>query len=338
MLEVIFMPLLLLIVGLAILIFGGDFLVRGSSNIAYKLKLSPLVVGLTIVAFGTSAPELVVSLKSVLSGKNDIGMGNVIGSNICNLTLVMGITAMVYPIFVKNSSIKIDWIITFGSGLLLYFFVSNDQQLKHFEGIILFLILVIYTYFLIETSRKEAIEKEKQGLPPVDEEEMEDIEKAMNSKMGMEILFIILGCICLYFGGDLFVENASSIATELGMSESMVGATVVAFGTSAPELVTSIIAARKKNTDLALGNLLGSCIFNILSILGLTSIVRDIAVNHFLIERDLLIMLGVVLLVLPMMITRKKISGLEGFILLLVYVGYISFKVMEITHPHLFKS
>ena len=207
----IFLEIVLLIVGLVILIFAGDFLVRGAANIAYKAKLSPLVVGLTIVAFGTSAPELVVSLNSVFKGAPDLAMGNVIGSNICNLTLVMGATALVYPIFVKTASIKIDWIITFGSGLLLYFFVSESEMaittdggqsevhlLKRFEGIILFLILIIYTYFLIETSRKEAFEREAQGLPIADEEDMEEVEKALKSKTIVEVGFIVLGCIGLY--------------------------------------------------------------------------------------------------------------------------------------------
>lgn len=337
----ILLQILLLVVGLVILIFAGDFLVRGAANIAYKAKLSPLVVGLTIVAFGTSAPELVVSLSSVYNNAPDIAMGNVIGSNICNLTLVMGATALVYPIYVTTASIKIDWIITFGSGLLLYFFVSESEMvvvngeelhlhlLKRFEGIILFLILIIYTYFLIETSRKEAFEKEAKGLPIADEEDMEEVEKALNSKTIVEVGFILLGCIGLYFGGNLFVDNVKALAQNMGMTENMAGATVVAFGTSAPELVTSIIAARKKNTDLALGNLLGSCIFNVLSILGITSMIQSVQVAQDLIEKDMLIMLGVVLILLPMMITRKKISALEGFMLLFIYVGYISFKVLE---------
>ena len=169
-----FLNVVLLIVGLSILVAGGEFLVRGSTNIAYKLKLTPLVVGLTIVAFGTSAPELIVSLNSALTGKFGIAIGNVVGSNICNLTLVMGTTAMFCPIIVSKNSIKIDWVVTFGSCLLLFFFVSSDGVLNHFEGVILFLILVIYTYFLLETSRKETAEKEASGEVEEIDEEVEE--------------------------------------------------------------------------------------------------------------------------------------------------------------------
>lgn len=322
-----------LIVGLIILIVGGDFLVRGATNIAYKAKLSPLVVGLTIVAFGTSAPELVVSLTSALAGKPGIAMGNVVGSNICNLSLVLGATAVFYPIHVNNNSVKIDWVVTFGSSFLLYFFVSNDSSLEHFEGIILFLIVIIYTYFLIETSRRETMNNEAALKASSEHQHLdEEVEEALKSSAYKEIGFILAGCIALYFGGDLFVSNAEEIAQVLKVDDEIIGLTVIAFGTSAPELVTSIIAAKNKNTDLALGNLLGSCIFNVLSILGITSVISNITMplDSSLISFDMVVMLGVILLVLPMMLTRKKISGLEGAILLLVYVGYTSYKIFEI--------
>lgn len=322
-----------LIVGLIILIVGGDILVRGATNIAYKAKLSPLVVGLTIVAFGTSAPELVVSLTSALAGKPGIAMGNVVGSNICNLSLVLGATAVFYPIHVNNNSVKIDWVVTFGSSFLLYFFVSNDSSLEHFEGIILFLIVIIYTYFLIETSRRETMNNEAALKASSEHQHLdEEVEEALKSSAYKEIGFILAGCIALYFGGDLFVSNAEEIAQVLKVDDEIIGLTVIAFGTSAPELVTSIIAAKNKNTDLALGNLLGSCIFNVLSILGITSVISNITMplDSSLISFDMVVMLGVILLVLPMMLTRKKISGLEGAILLLVYVGYTSYKIFEI--------
>lgn len=322
-----------LIVGLIILIVGGDLLVRGATNIAYKAKLSPLVVGLTIVAFGTSAPELVVSLTSALAGKPGIAMGNVVGSNICNLSLVLGATAVFYPIHVNNNSVKIDWVVTFGSSFLLYFFVSNDSSLEHFEGIILFLIVIIYTYFLIETSRRETMNNEAALKASSEHQHLdEEVEEALKSSAYKEIGFILAGCIALYFGGDLFVSNAEAIAQVLKVDDEIIGLTVIAFGTSAPELVTSIIAAKNKNTDLALGNLLGSCIFNVLSILGITSVISNITMplDSSLISFDMVVMLGVILLVLPMMLTRKKISGLEGAILLLVYVGYTSYKIFEI--------
>lgn len=308
----------LLIAGLVILITGGEFLVRGASNIAYSLKISPLVVGLTIVAFGTSAPELLISTTSAYQGATDLAMGNVVGSNICNLSLVLGITALFYPIVVSDSSIKVDWLVTMGASLCLFFFVNEDKQLMYYEGIIFIIALMVYTYFLIEMSRKETKERITQGLSTQAEDDA-----MANAKLPREIFFIVIGIVGLFFGADMFVDAVLRIAAIFKIPNDIVGLTVVALGTSLPELVTSAIAAYKKNTDLAIGNLLGSCIFNILSILGITSIIQPVGVTDHLMEKDMLWMLGVTLLVLPMMISRRKIGRVEGIILLLVYAGYM---------------
>lgn len=311
----------LLLLGLVVLIVGGEFLVRGASNLAYSIQISPLVVGLTVVAFGTSAPELLISLQSALEGAPDLAMGNIIGSNICNLTLVLGATAVFYPIIVHDNSIKVDWFMTMGSALLLFFFVSKDHVVQRFEGIIFVLILVIYTYFLIEMSRRETREK------LLEENDGEELPKVSGLAIFKELGILAIGGGMLYFGSEWFVGGAKDIAIRLNVDETMIGLTVIALGTSLPELVTSAIAAYQKNTDLAMGNLLGSCIFNVLSILGVTSIVKNISVNPSLIDTDMLIMMGVMLLVLPMMISRRRIGRIEGGILLIAYIGYLTYLI-----------
>lgn len=304
-----------------VLVVGGELLVRGAANLAYSIHISPMVVGLTIVAFGTSAPELLISLKSALAGSDAISIGNVVGSNICNLGLVMGITAMFYPIFVSTNSIKVDWLMTMGSALLLYFFISKDMAVNHFEGVIFVLILAIYTYFLIEMSRRETREKMI--------EDDEEIPKVQGKAIVKEVAILAAGCVCLYFGAEWFVGGATSIAQQFGVSDRIIALTIVALGTSLPELVTSTIAAYKKNTDLALGNLLGSCIFNILSILGITSIIKEVTVTQEVISTDMLWMMGVILLVLPMMISRRKIGRIEGGILIAYYGAFMYFVVIS---------
>ena len=327
--TVILYPILLLIVGLIILVFGGDFLVRGATNIAYKAKISPLVVGLTIVAFGTSAPELVVSLSSVAENPG-ICIGNVVGSNICNLSLVLGITALFYPISVSSGTIKIDWGMTIGSALLLYFFVSADKMLKPFEGFILFLILIIYTYYLIEMSRRDSIAND--GKEILDDDIKEEYEEALESNVWKEVGFLAVGIVMLFIGGQMFVDNAVDIAKYLNVDDEIIGLTVVALGTSFPELITSVIAATKKNTDLAIGNLLGSCIFNVFSILGITSMVKAVTVSSAIIDFDMIVMVGIILLLLPMMLSKKRVSSFEGAILLLIYIGYTTFKVYGVMY------
>ena len=312
----------LLVVGLILLVVGGDLLVRGASNLAYSLQISPLVVGLTVVAFGTSAPELLVSIKAAMDGAPDISMGNIIGSNICNLSLVLGATAAIFPIYVHENSIKIDWPMAFGASLLLYFFISYDFVVQQFEGIIFILILAIYTYFLIEMSRRETIEK------MLEENDGEEIPEIKGAAVFRELGILALGGIVLYFGSEWFVGSAESIATLLGVSEKLIGLTVIAIGTSLPELVTSVIAASKKETDLAVGNLLGSNIFNVLSILGVTSIIKDISVNKSLVDEDMLVMLGITLLVFVFMIYRKKVTRIHGLILLAVYFSYTAYLII----------
>ena len=317
------------IVGVIILIFAGDFLVRGASNLAYKMMISPMVVGLTIVAFGTSAPELFISTWAAMSGSPNLAVGNVVGSNICNLSLVLGATAIFYPIVIKDRSVIVDWFMTIGSGVLLFFFMSLDGKIARFEGIIMILILAIYTYALIQNSRKKTKEKIAKGLE-VDEEAGEDVPPLEEIIVWKEVAYFVVGIIGLYIGVTLFGENVLLIAEDLGMSKELAGLTVVAFATSLPELITSVIAAYKRNTDLAIGNLLGSCIFNVLSILGVTSIIVDIDnIQQVILDRDMMWMFGVMLLIAPFLFFFKKFNKLSGLLLIAFYVAYTSVLVVH---------
>ncbi len=305
--------ILLLIVGLIVLILGGDFLVKGASSIALRFNISPLVVGLTIVSFGTSAPELLISIKSALSGSPDLAMGNVIGSNICNLALVLGITAIISPIYVQKNSINIDWPMTMGSSLLLYLLV-REGYVDSYEGYIFVAILVTYLSFVLWKSRKDIkIARELEADF--------DLPETPNTLL-KDLTYIAIGSAGLYIGAEWFVGGAQDLAIQLGIEERIIGITVLALGTSLPELVTSSVASFKKETDLALGNLMGSNIFNILSILGITSIIKEIKVSDVILNTDMIWMLGITLIILPLMLSRRQLGRIDGMILLMIYIYY----------------
>lgn len=304
--------ILLLAIGLVVLIAGGEFLVRGASSLALKFNISPMVVGLTIVSFGTSAPELLISLNSALKGSADLAMGNVIGSNISNIALILGLTSIIYPIAVGKDSRAIDWPVCMGAALLLYLLVL-DGRLGLWEGLLFVSLLVAYIGFLLFKSvqgNKIKLDEEKVNWPT----------KAYLTDVGL----LLAGGAGLYFGSDWFVQGAQNIAVGFGISERIIGLTIVALGTSLPELAASVIAAIKKEADIAFGNIIGSNIFNILSILGITSIITPVAVSPELVEVDMLWMLGITLILFPMMFTLRKITRVEGMILLTLYVVYIA--------------
>lgn len=303
-----------LLAGLTFLILGGDFLVRGATGIALRAHISPLVVGLTVVAFGTSAPELLVCVQSALMGNPDIVMGNVIGSNICNLALVLGVTSVIMPIEVHKDSLKIDWPVTMGASLLLFVLIL-DLWINAWEGVLFIFLLVMYTFLIIRKSRRET----KAEL--AEQELLSELPETTGNP-AKDILFLVLGGAGLYFGSEWFVDSASTLAEYLGVTQRVISITVVALGTSLPELVTAAIASFKKQTDLAVGNLLGSNIFNILSILGITSLVKEVQVNELMLSVDMLWMLGITALVFPMMLIKRRISRIEGGVLLAVYCFY----------------
>lgn len=310
-----------LIGGLIVLIGGGEFLVNGATNIALRLKIPAIIVGLTIVAFGTSAPELFISLHSALSGNADLAIGNVVGSNICNLGMVLGITAMIYPIKVSDTTLKFDWPVAMGASLLL-FLVTFDNVISPIEGTIFLSLLLIYLFILFRRTKSDIeLQKTTNEEFQLDENEAHKKPALLWAK---DIAFLVTGIIALKFGAEWFIDGAKSICLEqLGLDERIVGLLVLAIGTSLPELVTSAVAAFKKETDLALGNLMGSNIFNVLSILGITSLVIPINVSEIMHNYDMVWMLGITLLTIPLMVLGRDLNRWEGLVMLIAYCTYI---------------
>ena len=306
-----------MLLGFVLLVIGGDFLVRASVSLSFKLNLSKMVIGLTVVSFATSMPELLVSLNAALQGSPDIAINNVIGSNIANIGLVLGITAICTTIEVDKSFYKFNWPALLIFSLLVYFFLRNDYQLSSLEGVILFTTLLVFIILLIKNSRVSKFEIDN---------EMNSLSSISNFKI---IIWLTIGGISLYYGADWLVNGAVSVASQLGMSEAVISVSLVALGTSVPELAASIVAVIKKERALSLGNLIGSNIFNIGSVLGLTAIVDNITIEDpEILSRDVLWMLAFVFALLPLVIIskRNKLQLKEGFLLVLIYVFFM-FKV-----------
>ncbi|MCB9223323.1 MAG: calcium/sodium antiporter [Crocinitomicaceae bacterium] len=306
-----------LILGLATLIFGGEILVRGAVGIAKKAHISTLVIGMTVISFGTSAPELFVSIDAAIDGKPDIAIGNVIGSNIANLALVLGITVLIFPVMAGRNSKRIDWPMMMLATLLFYVF-ALDNVLVFWEGAVLFTILIGFTFYLIRNSRR-TIKKEK------DQETGEFDEIAeIKDNIWISLGLTLAGLVALYFGAGWLVDGAVQIAESFGMEERIIGVTVVAFGTSVPELVTSAVAAFKKESDISIGNLIGSNIFNIMAVLGITAMVHPIHVAPAAMSFDMWWMIGIAAALLPIMLIGKKVGRIHGAILFATYVIYIA--------------
>lgn len=299
--------LTLLILSLVALYIGAGWLVKGSSALAFKGKISPLVIGLTIVAFGTSAPELVVSLNATLGGQGDIAIGNIVGSNIFNIAVILGISATIYPLQAKKQLLRIDIPVMLIATILLTV-LFWDGKLGRLEGGFFLAGIVAYTLFSLFYSRKHGEEPEM---------ELEDQPK----HWAVDVLSIVGGLAVLIFASQLLVDNAVSIAKELGLSEAVIGLTIVAAGTSMPELATSIVAAFKRKTDIAIGNIVGSNLFNILAIAGTSSLAHPIEANNMN-HVDLLVMLGISILLLPLLKSGKRLSRVEGIVLIIIYVIY----------------
>lgn len=306
------LDLLILVIGLVTLILGGDVLVKGASRVALRFDVSPMIVGLTIVAFSTSAPEMLVSLKAAFKEVPDFAMGNVIGSNIANLSLVLGVACLFGYIPINKGTARRDWLVTMLASVLLYIFIK-DGDLVLWEGAVLFSCLMAYLIFLLFVTKKDQIKLDVTY----------DRSKDTFADKSRDLLYISLGGACLYFGSEWFISGAQVLASGLGVSQRIIGLTVLALGTSLPELVTSVIAARKGQTDLALGNLFGSNIFNILSILGVTSMVHGLGVNSMIIDSDMIWMLALTLGILPLMLFRRRLGTVSGIILLTFYCLYI---------------
>jgi cation:H+ antiporter len=304
---------LLLFAGLILLFISGKYLVDSSVAVSRRLKIPRMVIGLTVVAFGTSAPELLVSLQAAFSGYPEIAMGNVVGSNISNILLVLAITALIYPIPVPAISVKQDWPIMMLVSLLLFLF-SLDGAISRLDGVILVGLLAAYVLFSVLRSRGAS----RQVMLP---------EEGPVMKWWVAGIIFLASCIGLAIGADLLVDNVAIIAEEIGISKRVVSITMVAVGTSIPEVATSVIAAFKKETDISVGNILGSNIMNILSVLGFSSLVSPISVSAEIAGFDIPWMLGVSVLLLLLMLpaARSRITRWEGIFMIIIYLLYIYF-------------
>ncbi|HET6516844.1 MAG TPA: calcium/sodium antiporter [Nitrosopumilaceae archaeon] len=301
-------------IGLAVLYFGANWFVDGSVTIAKKLRISQIVIGLTIVAFGTSAPELAVNVSAALNGIPDVVMGNIVGSNILNVGLILGLSAIVSPLLVKKVTIKKEVPIMIGVSIVLIM-MSIDGVLSLIDGIILVAGVLFFVFFSYKSSKKEEIDLEEvpAGLK---------LEKA--NVMPKSILLLGIGLSLLTVGAFLTINNAVVLAKTIGVTERIIGLTLVAVGTSLPELTTSIIAAKKGHFDLSVGNIIGSNIFNILAILGISAAIIDISIADETFF-DYYVMLAFCLVLIPIMKTGFVISRIEGISLVAGYIAYISF-------------
>ena len=317
--------ILLLAVGFAFLVKGADFFVEGSSSIAKKLKVPPIINGLTIVAMGTSLPETAVSVTASLVQNNELAVSNVVGSNIFNLMFVIGVCSILTPIMVQKATVVRDIPLSLGCALfLLVLGVSGlgdkaGMTLGHADGVIFLIVFAGYIFTMVRSAMKARAAGQK-----VEIEGVEECDNMKELSYGKSILFLIVGAAAIAFGGDLTVDTASRIAIELGMSQTLVGLTIVSIGTSLPELVTSVVAARKNEVDMAVGNAVGSNIFNILMVLGISSAISPVAlIRENIIDIVLLMVFSVMVWIFAG--TRKKIERKEGIIMVVVYLVYCAY-------------
>ena len=315
-------PTISLLLGLILLFFGGEFLVRGSVALALKMRISTLVVGMTVVSLATSAPELFVSLQAVLNGSNDIAFGNIIGSNIANITLVLGVTALIFRVKISEQTATLNYPFLLISSLILgavmFYFNGIPQEV----GFLFIFLLFVFTWILISKSRKENLKHSS------DEDEL--LKQASSDSLFKTSAFLIAGIVLLKFGADYLVEGTISIAKKFEISERIIAVTVLAIGTSIPELATSIVAALKKEHNLAVGNLIGSNIFNILAVLGVVACVKEINIaDSDILSFDYVWMITIIF-ILGLFIylsSKLQLSRTEGVLLLLIYISYIYFSI-----------
>jgi len=314
------MDIVLMLLGFVLLVVGGDFLVRASVALSFKLNISKMVVGLTVVSFATSFPELLVSLNAALNGSPSIAINNVIGSNIANIGLVLGITALIGTIYVDSSFYKFNWPALMLFSLAFYYFLSNDHQLTAFEGAILFIGLVIFVILLLKKSNT------------ANDDHDESLELQTGTSNFKIVIWFIIGGVALYFGADWLVNGAIVIAKQIGVSEAVISVSIIAVGTSVPELAASLIAVIRKEKAISLGNLIGSNIFNIGSVLGLTAMIKPIVIDDAqILSRDIIWMLvfAVILVPLALILKRHELKKTEGFVLIFMYGIFIYLAFMS---------
>lgn len=303
---------LLLFLGLALLIAGGEFIVNSAIAISKRLHVSPLLIGVTVVSFGTSAPELMVSLQAAINGSSGIAIGNVLGSNIANIGLVLGFTVLIKPILIQRNKYIISWVVMFISSLLFLLFCL-DNKIDFYNGLIFVVGLFVFIFLSIKF---------------IDSDESNSSEEENVKQQGVfkTVLFFFLGALGLYFGSEFFVQNAVVIAEKLKVPQFVIGVTIVALGTSLPELVTSVVAAVRNYNSISIGNLIGSNIFNVFAVLGITSLVQPLEFKGLIIT-DLCIMLSFAIFMGIVLTFRKKISRLHGLVLLAGYLGYVMYSL-----------
>jgi len=320
------MQSLLFVAGLVALVLGASSLVRGASKLALSFGISPLVVGLTIVAFGTSAPEMAVSTGAVLNGQTDIAVGNVVGSNIFNVLFILGLSALVTPLVVHVQLIRQEVPIMIGSALLLAA-LGLDGTLSWWEGALLLLLMVVYTVFLIVQSRRES----SANTAEFDAELQPAAAQAWDGKWPAQVALIVAGLVLLVLGSDWLVSTSVVFAKALGVSDLVIGLTIVAAGTSMPEVATSLMAAFKGERDIAVGNVVGSCTFNILGCLGLSSLASGalgLPLAPSVLTFDLWVMLAALLACLPVFLSGREIARWEGGVFLAYYVAYVAYLIL----------
>ena len=312
------MSVLFILIGLTLLVVGGEFLVRSSAALSFRLHISKMVIGLTVVSFATSAPELLVSVQAALDGFSDISLGNVIGSNIANIGLVLGITAIISALEVDKDFYKINWPFMMLLSAALYFILNSGKIITRLEGVCLLLALTVYLWVIIARAKKSRKPKILHN---------DEVDESLSKSSGFKIfIWLLIGGVSLWGGSELLVKGAVDLAQYIGISERVIAVTMIAIGTSVPELAASVIAALKKEKAISLGNLIGSNIFNIASVLGITAIIQPIAVvSEKILTNDIFWMLGFAGVLIPLAFLPKQylFSRYKGIILFVSYATFI---------------
>jgi cation:H+ antiporter len=306
-----------IVLGLVLLVLGGNWLLTAAVGLSLRLKISKIIIGLTVVSFATSAPEMIVSVQAALAGYSDIAIGNVIGSNIGNIGLVLGVVLLINAVQIDNSFYVTDWPVKMFASTLLFVFLVIDGVLSRIEGVFFILILILFLIFLIRKNKKVVTS-------------IEDFTIKQMPFLKI-ILFLILGGVALWAGSEILVKGAVNLAVNLGVSKRVIAITVVSIGTSVPELASSIIASIKKENDISVGNIIGSNIFNILSVLGVTAIIKPMEqIDVRIIQQDIYWMLGFAFILLPMVLLPKRgsLTFKEGVLLLGAYFLFLYFTTM----------
>ena len=323
------LTLILFIIGFVLLISGAEFLVRGASSLAIAIGISPLVVGLTVVAFGTSAPELAVTIQSTYAGQADLAVGNVVGSNIANILLVLGLASLYGALWVDKQLLRLELPLMVALSVLLWL-IGLDGKISHYDGIILFIGAIVYTTYVIRKSRKQ-VKADKAAKAEGSEIPLTQV--TGTSHYVTQIGLVLIGLVMLVIGSRWLIDGAVAVARILGVSELVIGLTIIAVGTSLPEIATSIIASIKQKGDIAVGNAVGSNIFNILVVLGLGSAVSPggIVVSPLAIQSDIPIMIAVAVICIPIFYTKYRIDRWEGGILVFYYATYTIYLFLTAT-------